>query len=259
MNKLVKVLNEVGLSTHRRFRLTIRAFALGLGLLATFKVSSSFVDGKGSIWWYMLLCFSAIIEFIFADVLAERSFPFDTERKLALLEKGNGKNAIKKITSRLKTLIEGLNACDVTQVSATVHVFVELASTSDQRVRMGLMQLTDYVGPAKGPKGRIVMITQGVVGRCARTGNMEVVDFADQIDYTNAMISEFGFTKKEAKSHSQYARSYLAYPLERDEEIVGVIYLFSPEPQIFPHSVERVSLQNAATEFVNYLDLIKAF
>lgn len=257
MKTLLRFLRFLGIRTHRSFRLTIRAMALAIGLLSAFYVSKTMEmqDFKTAFYIYLIVCTTAFVEFVLADVLADRSFPFDTERKLALMEKRLGANAIDTITNRIKETIEQFRGCDKTHISGAVHVVAELTSTADQRVREGLLQLTDYVGPATGKKGRVTLFTQGVIGRCARTCQQETVDFADAEEYYSAMLREFGFTKREADKHTNTARSYLAYPMKNDNSLVGVLYFFTTEPQVFPFAAKDVELEGFAREIVNYLKL----
>jgi hypothetical protein len=207
-------------------------------------------------WWvYVIVMIVAFLEFVLADVLADRSFPFDTERKLDLMEKRLGTQALTTIAARLEEVVSGFEGCDPAKISATVHVLAELTSTADNRIRIGLLQLTDYIGSEGGKKGRITLITQGIIGRCARTGRLETVDFADAHEYQTAMVREFGFTEKEASRHSKNARSYLAFPLRKRDETVGVIYFFTSEPQVFPLAAHPQRLDETARELVNYLSL----
>jgi hypothetical protein len=191
---------------------------------------------------------AAVVEFVFADVLADSSFPFDTERKLALMEKRIGENVIEVITRRLLGIISDLGGCDISLLSATVHIVAELTSTADQRVRKGLLQLTDYVGPEGGKKGRVTLMTQGIKGRCARTASIEIVRFADEKEYLSAMVRSFGFTVEEAERHTKTGRSYLAAPLLRGNVVLGVLYLFTSEPQVFPRAlnVHRIEMDARA-------------
>ena len=153
-------LRLVGIRTRRSFRLTIRAIALLVGLSAAFYLSVLLAKKEFEIAWYVFLVVivAAFVEFVFADVLVDRSFPFDTERKLALMEKRLGAQVIEAITQRIKDLVAEFRDCDTALISATVHVFAELTATADQRIREGLLQLTDYVGPNGGKKGRITLI-----------------------------------------------------------------------------------------------------
>lgn len=258
MTKLFyRVLQMVGIRTHRSFRLAVRALALLVGAYAAFQLSvllqKNQFEMASKLFWIVLA--TAFLEFVLADVLADHSFPFDTERKFALMEKRLGAQAIKTIEQLMRSLIGEFRCCEHSLVSATVHVKAELSSTADQKLREGLLQLTSYVGRAGGRKGRITLINQGVIGRCARTGNLETVGFADRQEYATAMVREFGFTVDDAERHTTTARSYLAFPLRNDSRVVGVLYFFTPEPQIFPRAVNVQRLGDGAEQIVNYLKL----
>lgn len=252
-----KALRLIGIKTHRSFRLTLRAIALMAGLYAAFRVSMLLEKSEfeSALYVYIVVIVASFVEFVIADVIADRSFPFDTERKLALMEKRLGAQVIETIAHRLSELISEFRGCDNSLISAAVHVFAELTATADQRIREGLLQLTDYIGPASGNKGRITLINQGVIGRCARTGRMETVDFADEEEYQEAMVRDFGFTTQEAERHTKTARSYLAFPLHHNDKIVGVLYFFTRAPKVFPRAADVTRLEDVAREIVNYMKL----
>jgi GAF domain-containing protein len=254
---LLKILSPVGVRTHRQFRLTLRAIALFVGLLTAFFVSV-LVQEREYCWGFLLfivVIITAALEFVAADVWADQSFPYDTERKLDLMEQRLGAQAITTIASRLKDTISTFQSCDPSKVSATVHVLVELSPTADQRIRRGLLQLTDYVGPEGGKKGRITLVNQGVIGRCARTGQIETVDFSDAQEYQESMVRDFGFTEEEAQRHTKTGRSYLAVPLRENSSLIGVLYFFSTEPQVFPRATNVDRLTDLGKEVVNYVRL----
>jgi GAF domain-containing protein len=204
--------------------------------------------------WRFGVVFAAIVEFVVADVVADQSFPFDTEHKLALMEKRMGVNAMETISARLLQTISEFQGCNTAMISATVHIVAELAPTSDQRIRRGLLQLTDYVGPEGGRKGRLTLITQGIIGRCARTGEIETVGFADEKEYLAEMIRGFGFTVEEAERHTKSARSYLAVPLKHRGAVLGVLFFFTNEPQVFPRALSVDRIKQVADSIV---DLVK--
>lgn len=239
--------------------MTLRGIFLIGGLIAAFVVSVLLMNEQitTAAYVYLVVVGAAFIEFVFGDMLSQRSFPFDTERKRSLMEERLGKDTIKKITERLQEVMSGFSACDTSMISATVHVFVELSPTADQPVRKGLLQLTDYVGPYGGTRGRITTINQGIIGRCARTGKLETVDFADEDEYSELMVRDFGFTKEQTEGHTKTGRSYLAAPLLNQNNVVGVLYFFSTEPQVFPRSVDWTKLEDVAREFVNYMVIVR--
>jgi hypothetical protein len=205
---------------------------------------------------FVILLSATLLEFVFADLLAEHSYPIATERKLALMEQRLGANVIAAITENLKDMIDSFQACDTTKISGTVHVIVELTQTPELKTRNGLLQLTDYVGLSKGGKGRIVTLDKGIIGRCARTHQLEHVSFADVGEYKARMVSEFGFLKEEAESHETRARSYIAQPILVRSEVVGVLYFFSLEPQVFPIAAREANLPGRAKDLANLLKVI---
>lgn len=259
MNEVHKVLRRFGIRTRRSFRLTIRAFAIIIGLFTVFfvNVNLGIGDFDTALHLYFIVVVIAILELVLADVLADQSFPFDTERKLALMENRLGADIIQTISNRLSETIKDFRGCDRSSISGTVHIIAELNSTSDKRTREGLLQLTDYVGPEGGQKGRVTLINQGIIGRCARSERVESVDFASSEEYMDAMIREFGFTKRETSRHTASARSYLAYPLVSANTLIGVLYFFTTEPQVFPRAASDAHLERLANELVNYLKIVQ--
>ena len=195
------------------------------------------------------------LEFIFADRIAEKRYPLETEKKLALLEEKLGTLAVRSISEKLGRIISSFNACDQSRISGTVHLIVELLRSPEGKARNGLLQLTEYVGPKGGHKGRITTLDQGIIGRCARTGKIEHVNFLNENEYRSRMVEEFGFSKKESDTHTKIARSYLAIPLVADSEPdpIGVLYFFSTEPQVFPIAASDSGLDAKALDVLDVL------
>jgi hypothetical protein len=237
----------------------MRVISLILGLIATFIVSILVEESEYLIASLVLILviLLALLEFVFADSIAENSFPYETERKLELMEDELGSDAIGIISETLHMSIAEFKGCNTSLVSATVHILTEINSSFGSRARYGLLQLTDYVGSHGGKKGRVTLLTQGVIGRCARTCEMETVDFAHRDEYAASMVREFGFTRDETERHTNSARSYLAYPIKNNEKLIGVIYFFSVEPQVFPRAVNVENLEKLATNFERILRLVK--
>jgi hypothetical protein len=242
--------------TRRRYRLGLRGILVSVGLVSGYAVTL-LVDSGAYLWSlpvFSILLVATLVEFVFADYLAERRYPHDTERKLDLLEHSLGSQAVDELRSKIQRTISSFEACDQSCISGTVHVTVDLMPSAESPKRNGLIQLTEYVGSSGGSKGRITTLEKGIVGRCARTGRREVVNFTDQEDYLNRMVQEFGFTKEEAASHTTSARSYVAEPLmSADERPIGVLYFFSTEPQVFPHAAGGTELSEVAQDMVAIL------
>lgn len=209
------------------------------------------------LWWsalpFAVLVISTIFEFVVADRTAEHRYPVETEAKLDLLERKLGTRAVESISDKLQRIIFGFKACDQTCISGAVHVVIELNSSLEGRTQFGLLQLTEYSGPGRGSKGRITTLDQGIIGRCARTGRIEHVNFADEAEFRNRMVEEFGFSKREADAHTKIARSYLAVPMINGSEQVGVLYFFSTEPQVFPNAARDSDLEAQAKDVLDVL------
>ena len=255
---LVAFARRLGIRTRRQFRLTLRGIAVVVG------VGSGFAIGLllelSLFWWsalpFVLLLIVTIVEFVLGDYLAEQNYPIETEKKLDLLERRLGVLAVQSIEEKLKRIIGNFQACDTSQISGTVHISVELTPSPEVQERYGLLQLTNYVGPHGGSKGRITTLEEGVIGRCARTGKKEVVNFSDLDDYRRRMVEEFGFSRKEAEKRTTIARSYIAEPLILGLDLIGVFYFFSSEPQVFPHAARDSNLSSNAQDLVDLLKTI---
>lgn len=252
---LTKWTKKVGIRTRRQFRLTLRAIAIIIGACSGYAIALLLLKPLVllSVIPFIILLFSSFFEFILADLITEHSYPFDTEKKLDLLERKLGDRAVQSISQKLERVITSFKACDQSKISGTVHLKVELAPSPEEKLRYGLLQLTNYVGPRGGNKGRIATLYQGIIGRCARTARIEHVNFADEAEYRNRMVDEFGFSKEEAALHTAIARSYIAIPIVKESLIVGVLYFFSTEPQVFPAAARDVNLMEQTKDILDVL------
>lgn len=249
---------SLGIRTRRQFRLTLRAIAILVVTGGTYAIA--LLLAKSMFLWsilpFYLVFLASILEFILADLLTERSYPIETEKKLDMLEKQLGTRAVQSISEKLKRIIQSFEACDQSRISGTVHIIIELVPSPEGRQRYGLLQLTDYVGPRGGSKGRITTLDQGIIGRCARTERIEHVNFGDEAKYRKRMVVEFGFSKNEAKSHTTIAKSYIAVPLLLQSRLVGVLYFFSTEPQVFPRAALNSDLEAKAQDLLDILKTV---
>lgn len=258
MTWLFWLLRQIGLSTHRSLRLALRAIALAGGLFCLHFANVAYESQcfSEAAWWHCGVAVAAFVEFVLADVLADKAFPYDTERKLNLLEKRLGRNIIQAMMDRIGEAIRAFRCCDTHRISATVHLLTDLDSTQDDRFRQGLLQLTDYVGPDGGRKGRITPITKGVIGLCVRTQQVETANFSSREEYSYSMTKYYGFTADEASRHSAKGRSYLAYPLMSNTDcVVGVLYFFTSEPQVFPTAIDLAKIQELARHILRDLQI----
>ena len=243
--------------TRRQFRMTFRGLAVFLVAATGYAVAV--LLALSAIWWsvipFLVLLAASIAEFALGDYFADRSYPIETEQKLEWLEQKLGARAIRSIEEKLKRIVASFEACDTSRVSGTVHILTPLPPSPEAPIRQGLLQLTDYVGQFGGRKGRVLPIERGVIGRCARTGKTEVANFASLEEYRRRMVEEFGFSSAQISEYTTIARSYIAEPLVFESNIIGVLYFFSSEPQVFPHSASNSNLAASALDLV---DLLKA-
>ena len=248
----------LGIRTRRGFRLFLRGIAIVVGAVSGYLIAVliEFTLYEWSVLALAFLIAATLFEFVLGDLIAEHSYPIETEKKLALLEARLGTQAISSITDMLNRIIRKFKACDQNRISATVHLLIDLSPSAEVRTRRGLLQLTDYVGPFGGDKGRITTLDKGIIGRCARTEKREIVNFADQHEYERRMVEEFGFLRKEAESHTKSARSYLAEPIKIDGQVVGVMYFFSTEAQVFPLAARQAELSERAKDLGAILKVV---
>jgi hypothetical protein len=237
--------------TRRRKRMVIRValifFGLATGYTITILVNEKHYGRSSAV--FVLLVAVTLLEFVFVDYFAERRYPHETEKILTLLEERLGHKTVEVLREKLDRTIDTFRACEKERISATVHVIVNLTATAESVNRRGLMQLTDYVGYRGGQKGRITPLERGVIGRCARTGRTESVNFADDAEYLTRMVREFGYSVDETELHTKSARSYLAHPVLSAAGVpLGVLYFFSTEPQIFPGAAKETNLVAVAKD-----------
>ncbi len=104
-----------------------------------------------------------------------------------------------------------------------------------------------------------VGLSQGVVGKCART-NQAVLDFLTEEQFEHHaqyLIENWGFTEAEANKLSHDRRAYLAVPvaLGSSQGYPGVIYMDSADATAFPPEV--VDKIRSVVPFVEQLLLCK--
>jgi hypothetical protein len=251
-------LQRIGIRTRQQFRLALR------GLLIVLVVCSGYVIGllvqQGQFWWsavpFVVLLVATLLEFVLGDYIAEQNYPIETEAKLDLLERQLGVRAVQSISDKLNRIIQSFKACDVGKISGTVHVLITLTPSPEHKDRLGLLQLTHYVGPLGGSKGRITTLDKGIIGRCARTMKQEHVNFSTRSEYLERMVQEFGFSLTEAVLHTTVARSYIAEPLMIGPQLVGVLYFFTTEAQVFPLAAREADLPAKGQDIVELLKTI---
>jgi hypothetical protein len=246
------------LKTRRQFRLTFRAIVLTAAAAVGF-ASAVFLElhafRSAGLLFVLSLVFT-LLELVVADFVAETAYPLKTEKQLALLEDRLGEATVHALTLKLTRIISGFKSCDHSLISGTVNILVELSPSAEDKTRLGLLQLTDYVGPYGGSKGRITTLEKGIVGRCARTAKTEYVNFANIAQYRHRMVQEFGFSATETERHTILAKSYLAHPLVLGPKVIGVLYFFSTEPQVFPHGARESDLDSLGQDVADLLKTV---
>lgn len=242
------------LPRRKRFRLLLRVLFLALGSIAAF-IASILLEEKAYAYAVVPASFvlvAAFLEFVLADVLAERLYPARTARLLETLE-ANLRGIHDELLGSIARAIESLSECDKNMVSGTFHLLVELFSPTGEGSVPALVQVTDYRGRFGGRRWRFTEVSKGLIGRCSRTGEPDHVNFSDIADYDNRMVFEFGYTKDEISEHTREARSYLAQPVFSGDDLVGVLYMFSTEKNVFPKAAKITRLETAANEIAAFL------
>jgi hypothetical protein len=248
------VLRPEELSARKKFRLKLRAAFILVGVIAAY-VTSLLMEQHLFCWSIVPAIFVLLAtmgEFVAGDILTESRYPARTMALLAKLE-GNLQEYHDRIRESIDRAIGSLKACDSARVSGAFHLVVELYSTDGDESEQALLQVTTYSGPLGGKRWRFTSAGKGVIGRCLRSARSEYVNFASLAEYEERMVSEFGFSRKEIVNHTKEARSYWAEPVHVEERLVGVIYLFSTEPQIFPRAADAAALQGTAREIGAFL------
>lgn len=239
----------------KRFRISIRAAFLLVGVIATYAATILF--GKNLYYWAILptvlILIAAIVEFVFGDVITEQRYPARTETLLNNYET-KVKNVHNQLLRQLNSAIQSLEGCYTNKVNGTLHLIVELFSPSGDSSHNAFVQITSYTGQLGGMPWRFADVSKGIIGRCYRTRKAEYVNFSSQEEYNKRMIREFGYSLDEMKHHTMIARSYWAQPLFSSDLFLGVMYLFSTEPQVFPRAADIRTLEGIASNIVGILE-----
>lgn len=249
------MINWRDISMRKKYRLGLRALFLSVGVLMVF-ITSIFLEEKN---YYLAAGFTFIAlvatlaEFGLADIIIDEKYPAKTADILKRLEEHLGQSKEELIKSIIAEAIQSMRGCDRSQISGTFHLKVDIYSEDGDKYEPAYVQVTPYKGKLGGRKWRFNTITKGVVGRCIRTENPEWVNFYSEDEFKTRMVAEFGYTNEEAEKRTKEARSYWAQPVFSGNELIGVMYFFSTEPQIFPIAVNHVALKHSADKIVYYV------
>lgn len=190
---------------------------------------------------------ASVGEFVVSDILTDRRYPPRTAAALARFE-DKIRVVNDEIMGCVRKAIRSLRGCNTGQVSGTFHLAVDFYPDPDGAPERGLVQVTDYSGSLGGRRWRVHSARKGVIGRCLRTGTPEWANFATADESSGRMVREFGYWGTEAANVTPEGRSYLAYPVFSRGQVVGVLYLFSAEPQVFPHALDGAALDEIANQ-----------
>lgn len=240
--------------TRRRFRLLLRILAITFGSVAGY-FFAVLTEQHSFVWALLpaLILFAvSLFEFALNDIIAAKTFPEATLSKMEVLRHVRTQATLREITRLLRSLMTHSALTDV-PVLATAHLKIELFSALDEENELGLLQLVDYEASPKvsgterrGGRFRVTSQYQGLIGRCLRTEQEDHVNFASEAEYHEKMVRDFGFSKDQTAHHSQTARSYYACPIKRDNAtVIGVLYIYSSEPNIFPARLAVGDLRQA--------------
>jgi hypothetical protein len=245
---------------HPRFRLRIALrviFIVGASI-AGYTAAILFEEKLYSwaTWPTAVILLIAIAEFVVADFVVDRFFPASTVALLRKLDKD-----LHSFHDQLRwcvgDAISELRASDPANCSGTIHLLVEVFSAVDGAPEPALVQIVNYAGSRTGGKWRIYATSKGIIGRCVRSSQLETVSFASEQEFRQRMVEEFGFTRDEMLTRTQDARSYLAKPLKSGARLLGVLYLYSTEPQVFPRAIDEGRLEYVAQNIVRILQVAK--
>ncbi len=193
-------------------------------------------------------------EFVALDLAIDRRFPLHTREQLDRLHRQMSQTPVnREIVDAMRACVASLRGCDRDRVSSAVHLTVDVESPFQERSVTGLVQISDYTRPGLGGRRwRVTESTKGIIGQCVRTRETVWVNFNSAEEYLRRMVTEFGYTREEAENHTD-ARSYLAHPLLDSDAVVGVLYFFSVEPQVFPHAADLRQLSHTADKVASLL------
>lgn len=197
----------------------------------------------------------SIAEFVLADIILDSRFPRETAMFLERLQRKFATTSTHdEILGVLQDCVDSFAGCDKERISSTLHLTIETVEPGTSSTAMGLVQISDYTRAGLGGRRwRVLKATQGIVGRCVRIESMVHVNFRTNAEYRERMVSEFGFTRAEAERHTSSARSYLAFPVRSAGNLIGVLYFFSTEPQVFPQAADAAVVARHAELIAGFL------
>ncbi|WP_244930834.1 GAF domain-containing protein [Nocardioides sp. W7] len=245
------------LPRRQRYRVYARFVAILAGALGAYAFSV-LVQENEYLWAVIpavVLALATVAEFAVTDLLLDKRFPPESAALLdRLQQKLTTTNIHDAIVDSLNNCVRGFRGCDPSKISSTLHLRVDVLPDSDSGAVPSLIQVSAYTRKSLGGRRwRVLNPAVGLVGRCLRLNDIVWVNFRDRSEYDHRMVSEFGFSSDEVQRHTTSARSYLASPLRDEKQIVGVLYFFSTEPQVFPVAADLVELERTGQDVLRLL------
>lgn len=231
------------------FRLVLILFAGFCGYFASFEFESH--NWGAAAFWMAYLTGTALVEFVLADFITEQVFPPSTIAVIQRLE-ARLVDANESIQVQVENAIDSLRGCDKSLVSGSVHLLIHVYDANDE-VEPAFVQIVDYQGQMHGRRWRVFSAAKGIIGRCFRTETYEYGCFASDEDFDHRMVSEFGYTKDDLANITRNGKSYWEHPIMNGRRILGVLFLFSPEPSIFPFAVQTSRLTEITKNILGLL------
>lgn len=242
-------------SRRKRFRMFFRLTTILIATIATWGASILFEERLygWALVVMIIIFFVSIIEFIVADIVTEYKFPKQTVNILEKLE-SRLHDYDQHISTAISEVIKKMEGVKQEIISGTFHLEIDKYLDNDtDETENALVQVTKYTGGIGGKAWRVTPVTKGVVGRCMRTQMADHVNFVDQSEFEARMVKDFGFTKNEITKITKDGRSYYAHPVFANSKAVGVLYLFSTEPNVFPKAIDVNEIQSCSNSIVGFL------
>lgn len=115
-----------------------------------------------------------------------------------------------------------------------IRMVIHLKTSQDNR------ELQQYIDnyPDGGGEGRITDSSKGIIGLCFRECVTDKIHTwipseEECTDIKTASVKKWGFTIKEAADLKQDRKAYACLAIPEDDQIVGVIFMDSKNPQAF--------------------------
>lgn len=118
--------------------------------------------------------------------------------------------------------------------------------------RNRLLQSCNYI-PTGGGVGRTFPSDKGIIGKAYQQKESFVVNFVDDQEYSQWMVSDYGYTHDEVKQRTTDRRSYFCHPLiDEEHKVLGLVYFDSSTYNKFPNTTNQ-----QMRDLIIKLDLIR--